>query len=116
MLRALLLVTALAAGVACAVHRVGPNWDKPEPRDAIGGRVPVYDVRGSGRSRATGSGGGHFCNSSIDCGGGAFCKDRGDGIRICMGDGARDDFCHSSIDCAGGMLCKDRGDGMKVCM
>ena len=54
------------------------------------------------------------CNSDIDCHRG-WCKDRGDGVRVCMDRGGNGDFCQSSIDCGRG-FCKDRGDGMKVCM
>jgi hypothetical protein len=27
---------------------------------------------------------GAFCDSTIDCGGGLWCKDRGDGVKACM--------------------------------
>jgi hypothetical protein len=56
-----------------------------------------------------------FCQSGLDCGSGQFCKNRGDGIKLCMGDGANGDYCSSSIDCDDG-FCKNRGDGLKVCM
>jgi hypothetical protein len=59
---------------------------------------------------------GDICHSSIDCAAGAFCKDRGDGYKICMNDGRRGELCSSSIDCEHGRFCKDRGDGMKVCL
>src|SRR5690348_6322842 len=48
-----------------------------------------------------------YCNSSIDCGSGQFCKDRGDGLKLCMGNNARGDYCESSIDCNPGMFCKE---------
>lgn len=57
-----------------------------------------------------------YCQSGIDCGSGQFCKDRGDGIKLCMGKGHGGAYCKSSIDCGSGMFCKDRGDGLKVCM
>jgi hypothetical protein len=44
-----------------------------------------------------------------------FCKSRGDGFKVCMGNGARGAFCSSTIDCDDG-FCKNRGDGRKVCM
>jgi hypothetical protein len=56
------------------------------------------------------------CRSTIDCPSGAFCKDRGDGIRLCMNNGGRGDFCASTIDCSSGLFCKNRGDGLKSCM
>lgn len=55
------------------------------------------------------------CKTSIDCGAGSFCKDRGDGRKVCMGNGARGDACKSTIDCGGGLFCKDAGNGRKVC-
>ena len=57
-----------------------------------------------------------YCHSSVDCRSGEFCKDRGDGIKLCMGDGRQNDFCKTGIDCGRGLFCKDRGDGLKVCM
>jgi len=56
------------------------------------------------------------CRSSLDCGMNGWCKDRGDGIKVCMDNGAHGESCSNSIDCAGGGFCKDRGDGFKVCM
>lgn len=56
------------------------------------------------------------CHSSIDCGAGKFCEDRGDGLKLCMGNERRGAFCHASTDCAGGLFCKPRGDGFQVCM
>lgn len=56
-----------------------------------------------------------YCSNSLDCGSGEFCKDRGDGMNVCMGKGAQGHYCNSGIDCAS-MSCKDPGDGFKVCM
>jgi hypothetical protein len=56
------------------------------------------------------------CRSSMDCGSGEFCKDRGDGVRVCMGHGIRGEPCKAAIDCDSMLMCKDRGDGFKVCM
>jgi len=61
-------------------------------------------------------GGQDYCNSSIDCGSGEFCKADGSGVRVCMGKGGKGDACSSSIDCGFGMFCKDRGDDYNVCM
>ncbi len=47
------------------------------------------------------------CRSSLDCGGGSFCKDWR-GSRVCMGHGLAGSPCSSSIDCGGGLFC--RGD------
>lgn len=56
------------------------------------------------------------CGSHLDCGHGGWCRDRGDGLKVCMDRGEHGDACRSSIDCGSGGFCKDRGDGMKVCM
>jgi hypothetical protein len=56
------------------------------------------------------------CNSTIDCPSGGFCKDRGDGIKMCMNHNGRGEFCSSTIDCGSGLFCKSRGDGLKSCM
>ncbi len=56
------------------------------------------------------------CASGLDCGPREFCKDRGDGLKLCMGNNVRGEFCASGIDCAPSLFCKDRGDGLKVCI
>ncbi|MGE0546389.1 MAG: hypothetical protein AB7O24_18400 [Kofleriaceae bacterium] len=56
-----------------------------------------------------------ICSSGLDCGSGEFCHDRGDNVKVCMGDGVRGDFCRSGIDCGSGMFCKMTGDGFKRC-
>lgn len=56
------------------------------------------------------------CGNHLDCGHGGWCKDRGDGLKVCMDSGEHGDACQSSIDCGSGGFCRDRGDGMKVCM
>lgn len=56
------------------------------------------------------------CSSNLDCGAGSWCKDRGDGVKVCMDSGGHGDFCQNNLDCGSGGWCKDRGDGMKVCM
>lgn len=54
------------------------------------------------------------CRSGLDCGSGQFCKDRGDGVRVCMGNGGPGAPCASGVDCGSGLFCRDRG-GLKVC-
>jgi hypothetical protein len=56
----------------------------------------------------------NVCSSNLDCGRG-WCKDRGDGVHVCMDRGGQGDFCSSNLDCGRGW-CKDRGDGVHVCM
>jgi hypothetical protein len=82
----------------------------PAPTVSVG---VSFQAGSAARAPATGPG---FCHSSIDCPGGGFCKDRGDGLKVCMDNGGEGASCHSSIDCGGGGFCKDRGDGLKVCM
>ncbi|MBL8785001.1 MAG: hypothetical protein JNJ59_08890 [Deltaproteobacteria bacterium] len=55
------------------------------------------------------------CRSTLDCKGSGFCKDRGDGLMLCMNKGGRGDYCTSGIDCAGGAFCKPSPDGLKTC-
>ena len=57
-----------------------------------------------------------YCTSGIDCGHGSFCRDRGDGVLMCMGQGPTGAPCASGIDCSSGLFCKDRGDGLHLCM
>lgn len=51
-------------------------------------------------------GGGDACRSSLDCGGGQFCRDSVAG-RVCMGNGVTGSLCASSIDCGGGLFCRN---------
>ena len=55
------------------------------------------------------------CRSALDCRSGQFCKDRGDGATVCMGNGGAGSPCTSGIDCGPGQFCKDHG-ATKVCM
>ncbi len=55
------------------------------------------------------------CRSSIDCGAGEFCRDRGDGVRLCMGHGRAGDFCSGSTDCGAGLFCRDSARGLHQC-
>ncbi|MBK7857400.1 MAG: hypothetical protein IPJ65_02005 [Archangiaceae bacterium] len=75
--------------------------------------VAAASPRRLGRARAVES---SSCTSSLDCGPGGWCKDRGDGVNVCMNHGSHGDYCQSSIDCGAGGFCKDRGDGVNVCM
>lgn len=54
------------------------------------------------------------CKYSYDCKPG-FCKDRGDGVRICMNKGGRGDYCTNGTECGSGLFCKDGPQGLKVC-
>ncbi len=57
-----------------------------------------------------------YCNSGVDCGSGTFCRDRGDGVSMCMGGGVTGAPCAVGTDCSSGLFCRDRGDGLKLCM
>jgi len=54
-----------------------------------------------------------MCKNGLDCSQG-FCKDRGDGVSMCMNDGQKGYFCNSSIDCAAGLFCREVGRN-KIC-
>ena len=51
------------------------------------------------------------CRSSGDCGFGKFCRDRGNGNKVCMGDGAGGAPCVTSGDCGSGLFCRTGGSG-----
>lgn len=57
-----------------------------------------------------------FCRSGNDCALPQFCKSRGDGMKVCMGNGQHGDHCVSSGDCQQGAFCKEVSDGFKRCM
>jgi len=59
-----------------------------------------------------------YCQNNLDCDGTSnWCKDRGDGIKVCMSSkGHAGDYCTSGLDCGNSLFCKDRGDGLKQCM
>jgi hypothetical protein len=79
-----------------------------------GTQTPGTQTPGT-QTPAVGSPGQITCDSSLDCEFSQFCKDRGDGVKLCMGDGAPGAYCVSSLDCTTG-FCKPRGDGFEVCM
>lgn len=54
------------------------------------------------------------CNNSLDCKPG-FCRDRGDGVHLCMNKGQRGDFCTNGTECGFGLFCKEGPQGLKVC-
>jgi len=56
------------------------------------------------------------CNASGECHNGQQCKDRGDGTKMCMGNGKNGAFCANSKDCVFPGKCKHRNDGVNVCM
>ncbi len=56
------------------------------------------------------------CASSGQCQGGQQCKDRGDGVKACMGNGRNGAFCANSKDCVFPGTCKHRNDVVNVCM
>ncbi len=55
------------------------------------------------------------CHDQRDCAEG-WCRDRGDGVSVCMHKGVAGDACHSTNDCTHSLWCKDPGNGMKACM
>lgn len=56
------------------------------------------------------------CKWNTDCGSGGWCRDRGDGVSVCMNQEPRGSFCKWATDCASGLFCRDRGDGLQQCM
>lgn len=83
-------------------------------RGAFGVALGLFD---GGASKGAGNEKLPYCQNHLDCGSGEFCKDRGDGLRLCMGNGGQGDYCADTTDCEGvGLWCKDRGDGLTVCM
>ncbi len=55
------------------------------------------------------------CASQLDCSAG-WCRDRGDGRKVCMDQGAAGAYCSSGNDCASAFFCKQWGDGSRRCM
>jgi hypothetical protein len=54
------------------------------------------------------------CRSDAACGPTQRCADRGDGVPLCVGAGARHPFCAAPSDCRAG-VCLRRPDGVGVC-
>lgn len=46
------------------------------------------------------------CRSNAECRPGQYCRNRGDGVNLCMGGSGRGYYCISSSDCAPGLYCK----------
>jgi hypothetical protein len=55
------------------------------------------------------------CPSTAACPPGQHCADRGDGVPLCLGPGARHPFCAAPTDCPVG-FCARRPDGVGLCM
>ena len=55
-----------------------------------------------------------LCQSDAACPFGQHCADRGDGVPLCFGPGARHPFCALPTDCSVG-FCARRPDGVGVC-
>lgn len=58
-----------------------------------------------------------YCRSNSDCRAGQYCRNRGDGVTVCMGQGTSGFYCVSSGDCGGGMYCRSlpQNPGLRVC-
>jgi len=83
------------------------GWSVPGPGPVVPAPGPRRPVRDSNQP---------MCQSSLDCGPGGWCKDRGDGVQLCMNHGDHDDFCQSALDCGSGLFCQKSGDGFMRCM
>ena len=82
--------------------------------DGLAHRDPVYRHRRDDRDDRRDEGRQLPCDSSNDCSGsGAACKDRGDGVMLCMNHEPTGNYCDSGIDCGQALLC--RGDNVKTC-
>lgn len=55
------------------------------------------------------------CTTNTQCAFGKTCRDRGDGAKFCMGDGAHGAYCASSLDCEFGGSCR-QWSSYFVCM
>jgi hypothetical protein len=59
---------------------------------------------------------GDSCSWSTDCDFGKVCRDRGDGIKSCLGNGTAGDYCGLSADCNLGMKCQSQSPSApRVC-
>jgi hypothetical protein len=106
MYRRSMLVLVLATCATSGTHR------------AIDATAPVAGESGGLLgNRVTGTGGvQQFCGASplatngavSECGAGFRCDDRGDGNKVCMGNGSEGAWCVSTADCAGGLSCRAR--------
>ncbi len=125
--RELALKRARELGGAPAAAPAAP--EKPAPTDGAKNEIPPppktqpeahheeappprHDPPGPART-ATVAG---SCGASGDCHGGQQCKDRGDGVKVCVGKGKNGAFCANSKDCVFPGACKRRHDGVNVCM
>jgi hypothetical protein len=92
----LLLAAVVFVDVGCARHgRYSARVEREEAEEleevegaAAEAEVnvgPGFERRQAPRYVEGAEAGLPYCNSSIDCGAGQFCKDRGDGFSVCMG-------------------------------
>lgn len=94
------------APVPIPVQNTGITVAVPGMSFSVGTAAPVgAQPQGTGQP---------LCRSGVDCGPGAFCRDRGDGVNLCMGSGGAGAFCASGIDCGPGLFCRDAAP-VRVC-
>lgn len=55
------------------------------------------------------------CGSGLDCAGTLTCRDRGDGVKVCMGNGAQGAYCAYGTDCAGALSCRPTYGAIMTC-
>jgi len=55
------------------------------------------------------------CHVKADCSDGKWCRDRGDGVRLCLGSEPRGGFCQYEDDCGHGLLCGKGKDKIGKC-
>ncbi len=55
------------------------------------------------------------CRQHADCAANTFCKDRGDGALVCMGQGPQGAYCQSAGDCAAGLTCRVTYQSVSTC-
>jgi len=62
-------------------------------------------------------GGQSFCRNNLECRSGEHCRNRGDGVTVCMGRGQRGFYCISSPDCSYGLSCRSlpQNSALRVC-
>lgn len=55
------------------------------------------------------------CRQHGDCAPNTFCKDRGDGALVCMGQGLQGAYCQTAADCAAGLVCRATYQAVATC-
>lgn len=92
-----------------------PAGPPPMPPPAFRGTPSQGAVPGMGPA-PTGPMAARGCTTNFDCPAGLFCRNRGDDVFVCMGNGQAGAACMNDMDCGYGFFCGPLAAPVKSCL